>query len=148
MEMLLGLIESLKLNNTIVAQFIIFLIGYSILYYLLFKPYNRAAQARYDRTVGSEQSANKYDEEIELLKRKYGEKVKQTNAAVKNIFTEYEEKAKKDSSKMALEAQEKNRNEKQAKENQVNDQYQDELKKVPQLASDVKEELKKVLVGI
>ena len=148
MEMLLGLIDSLKLNNTLFVQFVIFLIGFSFLYYVLFKPYSNAAQIRFERTTGSEENADKYDEEIELLKRKYGEKVKETNHAIKTVFSDYDQKTKKEIADLMMSAQSKYKEEKDIKEKEAQDHYQKEKAKVPTLAQELKAQLKKVLAGV
>lgn len=148
MDMITGLIGSLKLNETLFIQFVVFLIGYSFLYFLLFKPYNKAAQERLDRTKGSEESADEFDEEIELLKRKYSAKVKETNVAVKEVFKGYEQQTKRESAELLENANTKIRQEKESKEKEVEALYQQEKNKVPALAQGLKEDLKKVLVGI
>ncbi len=147
MEKLVGLINSLKLDNTLFLQFAVFLVGFSVLYYVLFKPYNKAAQTRYDRTTGSEESADKYDEEIELLKRKHGQKVKETNETVSSIFSDYDTKSKKEAADLMFKAQGTYKVEKDAKEKELNDVYQKERGKVPALTRDLKNQLKKVLAG-
>jgi len=147
MEMLSNLINSLKLDNTLFVQFVIFLVGYSILYYTLFKPYNEAAKVRHERTKGSEDSADKYDDEIEILKRKYGQKAKETNLAVKEVFSDYEAKTKKEVSDLLLEAQSKYKSEKEEQEKSVYSHFETEKSKVPTLVKDLKEQLKKVLAG-
>ena len=145
--MLLSLVESLKLDNTLFVQFVIFLLGFTFLYYVLFKPYSQAANVRYERTKGNQDSADKYDDEIELLKRKYGKKVKETNLAVKSVFADYDTKTKKEVSELLFEAQSKYKSEKEAQEKKVNNHYQSEKSKVPNLVQDLKNQLKKVLAG-
>ncbi|MGH1467843.1 MAG: ATP synthase F0 subunit B [Bdellovibrionales bacterium] len=147
MDMLVGLISSLKLNNTLFVQFLIFLVAYAFLYYVLFKPYNNAAQLRYDRTTGNEENADKYDEEIELLKRKYGQKIKEINTSVTGVFSEFDERGKKEASALMLEAQQTYKAEKDQKEKDLNDHYLKERDKVPALTQDLKAQLKKVLAG-
>lgn len=147
MDILVGLISSLKLNQTLFFQFVVFLVGYGFLYYVLFKPYNKAAQMRHDRTVGNEESADKYDEEIELLKRSYGQKVKETNQSVNNLFSEYDVKGKKEAADLMLAAQKTYKAEKDQREKDMNDHYQKEKEKVPALTQELKGQLKKVLVG-
>jgi len=147
MEMLLSLIGALKLDNTLFVQFVIFLVGFSVLYYVLFKPYNEAARIRHERTKGSEDSADKYDDEIEILKRKYGQKAKETNQAVKEVFSSYESKTKKEVADLLLEAQAKYKSDKDEKEKAVYTHFETEKTKVPSLVKDLKEQLKKVLAG-
>lgn len=147
MEMILGLIDSLKLNNSLFVQFVIFLVGFSFLYYVLFKPYNNAAEIRFERTTGSEENADKYDEEIELLNRKYGQKAKETNLAIKTVFVDYEEKTKKEIADLMMAAQSKYKEEKDSKEQEANAHYQKEKSKVPVLVEELKAQLKKVLAG-
>ncbi len=147
MDMLVGLIDSLKLNDTIFIQFIVFMVGYMFLYYVLFKPYNNAAQKRYERTTGSEESADKFDEEIELLNRKYGQKVKEMNESISAIFLEADEKTKKEASEILITAQQKYKSEKEQKEESLNKEFKAEEAKVPELSKDLKAQLKKVLAG-
>jgi F0F1-type ATP synthase membrane subunit b/b' len=147
MDMLLGLVDSLKLNNTIFVQFFVFLCGYTILYYVLFKPYNNAAQIRYERTTGSEESADQYDEEIELLKRRYGQKVKDNNEMISSVFSSFDEKAKLEAAELMMAAQTKYKNEKDLREKELEERFENEKSKVPQLTQDLKEQLKKVLAG-
>ncbi len=147
MDMLVSLVDSLKLNNTLYMQFLIFLVGFSFLYYVMFKPYNKAAQTRYDRTIGNEDSADKYDEEIELLQRKYGQCVKETNESIALIFSDSHDRLKKEVSTLMLEAQKVYKSKKEQKEKSIMADYEKEREKLPGLSVEIKKQLKKVLAG-
>lgn len=146
MEIINGLLDSLGINPTLFAQFCLFLVGFGIMHYMLFKPYNEYANERFNRTVGNEETANQFDEDIELLKRKYSDKAFQTNKEVQLVFSQAEQKAMKDSNGILERARDKFFAEKQKLEKQVESNYKEESAKVPSLAPELKESLKQVLV--
>lgn len=147
MEMLSGLIQSLELDLSLFIQFGIFLLSYVFLHYVLFKPYNEKAQERYSKTTGSIESANQFDEEIELLKREYGKAVKKTNADVKQIHEAKQDEAKKEVQNLIQSAQELYHQEKSQKSEEIEKAFLSEKSKVPALAKELKESLKKVLIN-
>lgn len=147
MDILLGLIDSLELNPSLFIQLGLFLITFFIIHYLLFKPYNLVAQKRYDATTGSIESATQFDEEIELLKRDYGKAVKETNEKVKGIYDESNESAKKEAGNIIAKAQADYLAEKTKKTKEIESEYHEESKKIPELSQDLKKSLKKILLG-
>ncbi len=147
MDMLVSLIDSLKLNNTLYIQFLVFLVGFFFLYYVMFKPYNKAAQARYDRTIGNQENTDKYDEEIESLKRKYSQRVKEINESTSLIFLDYDNRFKKEAASLMLKAQQSYKSEKEQKEKNIMDSYEKEKEKLSILSIEIKKQLKKVLAG-
>jgi len=147
MDIVLGLINSLGLDLSLFVQLGIFLLTFFVMHYLLFKPYNLVAQKRYDATTGSIESASQFDEEIELLKRQYGQAVKDTNEKVKSIYDESNESAKKEVNKIITTAQAEYLNEKGKRTKEIESEYQEETKKIPQLSQELKKSLKKILLG-
>jgi F-type H+-transporting ATPase subunit b len=147
MEIVSGLIDSLELDLSLFIQLGIFLLSYIVLHYLLFKPYNSVAQKRFDATTGSLESATQFDEEIELLKREYGKAVKETNEKVKGIYDTADASAKKEAQDILIKAQEDYLAEKTTRSKEIEALYQEESKKIPQLSQDLKDSLKKVLLG-
>ena len=147
MEMLSGLIQSLELDLSLFIQFGIFLASYVFLHYVLFKPYNEKAQERYAKTTGSIESANQFDEEIELLQREYGKTVKKTNAEVKKIHESEQSEAKKEVQKLIQTAQDSYQKEKRERSDEIEKTYNTEKSKIPSLSKDLKKSLKKVLIN-
>ena len=147
MEIIYDLVNSLELDLSLFIQLGIFLISYLVLHYLLFKPYNKVAQKRFDATTGSLESATQFSEEIEILKREYGKAVKETNEKVKEIYDKVDFTAKKEAQDIIMKAQSKYLAEKTTKSKAIEAQYQEEIKKIPQLSQDLKNSLKKVLLG-
>ena len=147
MEIVSGLIDSLELDLSLFIQLGIFLLSYLVLHYLLFKPYNIVAQKRFDATTGSLESATQFDEEIELLKREYGKAVKETNEKVKEIYDSSDASAKKEASEIMMKSQSEYLAEKTTRSKEIEAQYQEESKKIPQLSQGLKDSLKKVLLG-
>ena len=145
--MLSGLIQSLELDLSLFVQFGIFLVSYVFLHYVLFKPYNEKAQERYAKTTGSIESANQFDEEIELLKREYGKTVKKTNADVKQIHESEQSEAKKEVQTLILKAQESYQKEKLERSEEIEKAYITEKSKIPSLSKELKDSLKKVLIN-
>ncbi len=146
MDMILGLIGSLGLNTTLFIQFGIFMVSFGILHYLLFKPYNNAAQERYDRTVGNEESAHQFDEEIELIERKYKERALQTNNEVQEVFAKSETSGKEQVNTILKTAKDKYQSSKEKLEKEAAHEFSTEQAKIPNLVPELKTALKKVLV--
>lgn len=145
--MLSGLIQSLELDLSLFIQFGIFLVSYVFLHYVLFKPYNEKAQERYTKTTGSIESANQFDEEIELLKREYGKTVKKTNTEIKQIHEAEQLEAKKEVQTLIQNAQESYQKEKQMRSEEIEKAYITEKSKIPSLSKELKDSLKKVLIN-
>ncbi len=147
MDIILGLIDSLELNGSLFFQFAIFFLTFLTLYYVLFKPYNKYAQERYESTTGSLESATQFDEEIEILKRKYGQAVKDTNNDIKKVYDERDSEAKKEVQTLIGDAQASYQKEKTRRSKEIEASYQEEATKIPQLSQSLKDSLKKVLLG-
>jgi len=139
MDIVSGLIDSLELNLSLFIQLGIFLVSYVVLHYLLFKPYNIVAQKRFDATTGSLESATQFDEEIELLKREYGK--------IKGIYDSTDASAKKEVQEIVMKAQSEYLAEKTTRSKEIEANYQEESKKIPLLSQNLKDSLKKVLLG-
>lgn len=146
MDMILGLIDSLGLNSTLFIQFGIFMVSFGILQYVLFKPYNKAAQERYNRTVGNEESAHQFDEEIELIQRQYREKAQATNNDVQAVFLNEEQSGKNEVNSILKTAKDKYQSNKEKLEKEAAHEYSSEQSKIPNLVPELKDALKKVLV--
>ena len=147
MDIVSGLIDSLELNLSLFIQLGIFLVSYVVLHYLLFKPYNIVAQKRFDATTGSLESATQFDEEIELLKREYGKAVKETNEKIKGIYDSTDASAKKEVQEIVMKAQSEYLAEKTTRSKEIEANYQEESKKIPLLSQNLKDSLKRVLLG-
>ncbi|MDZ4661958.1 MAG: ATP synthase F0 subunit B [Pseudomonadota bacterium] len=92
MDILLGVLDQLKINNTIWIQLICFLVTYFFISNLFIKPYYRAYISRQDRTVGNQAQAIKTSEDAEAQYLKYQDQARAINLEIKNIF----DKSRKD----------------------------------------------------
>lgn len=86
MDILLGVLDQLKINNSIWLQLACFLVTYFFISNLLIKPYFQAYLNRQSRTVGNQELAIKTAEEAEAEFAKYQERARAINLEVKNIF--------------------------------------------------------------
>ena len=92
MDIILGVLDQLKINNTIWLQLICFLITYFFISTLLIKPYYKAYLSRQARTIGNQEQAIKTTEEAEAQYLKYQEQARAINLEIKDIF----DKSRKD----------------------------------------------------
>lgn len=86
MDILLGVLETLKINNSIWVQLGCFLVAYLALSNLLFKPYYEAYQKRQSQTVGGEEEATSLAQEADEIREKYEAKLREVNSQTKGLF--------------------------------------------------------------
>lgn len=80
------ILTALGVDSTIGYQFAIFVVVYSCLYFLVFKPYFKAFEERKNRTVGNQEIAEKYLVEATELQSHYETEARALNAEIKSIF--------------------------------------------------------------
>ncbi len=80
------ILEILGLNQTLVAQFIIFFIAYMTLSRLVFMPYLRVYQQRKEATDGNQKNAEVLLQEVDILQQMYSKEARALNAEIKSHF--------------------------------------------------------------
>lgn len=88
MEALSGILNDLKINNTIWIQLGCFIVSYLALSNFIFKPYHAAYRKRKENTVGGEEFAERVIQETEALTGEYESKARQINANFSEVYNE------------------------------------------------------------
>lgn len=88
LEIAKSIIDTLHLNQTFFFQFGFFVITFSFLSLLLFKPYYKAYEQRLAKTQGSEDVAVKMLADSESLYSQYQEAARQLNLEIKAVYDE------------------------------------------------------------
>ncbi len=86
LEIARSIIDTLHLNQTFFIQFGCFVITFSFLSLLLFKPYFKAYEERLEKTQGSENVAVKMLADSESLYSQYQEAARQLNVEIKAVY--------------------------------------------------------------
>lgn len=102
----MDLLSSLGIDYTIVYQLGIFLVGYAILYNLVFKPYVAAHNKRLERTVGGLESNDRVLADIQHLKKHHEDKSREINQEYKLIYDEKRSEALVEFDKITAKARE------------------------------------------
>lgn len=95
MEAILGILATLKVDNTLWVQLGVFLFAYLVMSQLVFKPYLDAYQKRQDKTVGGEEQAEKLAQDALVIQNSYEEKLREVNAEFKSIYDKEKSEAQK-----------------------------------------------------
>lgn len=80
------ILTSLGINSTIGIQFLVFIVVYTCLSQILFKPYFKAFLARKEKTTGQTEIAERLVAEAKELQTKYESKAQQINAQYKAAY--------------------------------------------------------------
>ena len=88
-----SILIGLGVNETVYYQLAIFIIGYTFLYFLVFKPYFRMLQEREKRTVGNQDLAGKIVKETQQLESEYQVKARKLSAQYKEVYDQYKKEA-------------------------------------------------------
>ena len=81
-----NLLQVLKLDATILPQFLIFLVAYIALSQLVFKPYMKAFDLRKEATVGGKEIADQLLLETQNIHFNYETKAREINSEIKVIY--------------------------------------------------------------
>ncbi|MCB0413478.1 MAG: ATP synthase F0 subunit B [Bdellovibrionales bacterium] len=82
----MDLLNSLGIDNTLFYQLGIFLVGYVVLYNIVFKPYVAAHFERVRRTVGNMESNERVLADIQHLKVRHEKEARGLNEEYKSIY--------------------------------------------------------------
>jgi F0F1-type ATP synthase membrane subunit b/b' len=105
MNEVLKILISLGLNETVYAQFAIFILTFLFLKLLVFNPYLSAYLERRKRTVGSQDVAKEILADISAREAQYSKEAKDINNKIKVIFDEKRSLAQKETSSILAQAQ-------------------------------------------
>ncbi len=89
----LKMMSTLGIDGTVIYQAVIFLITYTVLHYILFKPYYEAYVERLNCTEGNQQKSESVLIEADALKVKYENKARSLNQDFKDIYDKSREQA-------------------------------------------------------
>ncbi len=140
MDIISGVLEQLKIDNTLWIQLICFLVTYVFITNLLIKPYYQAFLRRQARTVGNQEQANKTAEEAEAQFLKYQEQARAINLEIKDIFDRSRKSAAQEQDKLLASARaegqskiESGRTEIASESNRARQEVQKEVADISQL---------------
>ncbi len=88
LEIAKSIVDTLHLDQTFFLQFGCFVITFSFLSLLLFRPYFKAYEERLEKTQGSENIAVKMLADSESLQSQYQEAARELNKEIKLVFEE------------------------------------------------------------
>jgi len=86
MDTALSLIQSLGINSTVWTQLAIFLVTFSALYVLVFKPYFTAHYERHNRTEGGREDTEHILQSNQVLQTEYERKARDVNDKMRLAF--------------------------------------------------------------
>lgn len=95
MDAILGILNTLKLDNTIWIQFGCFTVAYLAMSQLLFKPYYQAYVKRKERTVGGEENAEQMLQEAAVITENYENRLREINGEYKTIYDQEKTEAQR-----------------------------------------------------
>ncbi len=107
MDILVGILDQLQINNTIWIQLACFLITFLFVYNLIFKPYYNAYEQRLQKTEGNQDLAVKITQESEDIYSQYQVEARDLNRDIKGIFDFSRTEAVKESDRLVNEAKQK-----------------------------------------
>lgn len=86
MKVVINILKSLGLNETVIPQFIIFIITFIFLNYFVFNKYLAAYEERRRRTVDSKDVDGELQSEIDKEEAKYAKEAKDINEQISAVF--------------------------------------------------------------
>jgi F0F1-type ATP synthase membrane subunit b/b' len=105
MGAVLDILTGLGVNETVFAQFAIFIVAFLFLKYFIFSPYLAAYEERRRRTVGGSGVAKELQQEITSLEERFAAEARQLNDKIKVAFDEKRTKAQKETAVIVSQAQ-------------------------------------------
>lgn len=88
MDMFISILVSLGVDFTVFFQLGFFLATFTVLYFIVFKPYGIASEEREKLTTGSFQFAEQAEESIRKTQEKYQTRARQINDEISLVFKE------------------------------------------------------------
>ena len=107
---ILGILSMLGVNQTVYYQLAIFIVGYSCLYFIVFKPYFRMFEERERSTVGNQDLASQIIKEAQELEAEYQVKARQVNEQYKKVYDKYRSEAMREYDEVVSQARSQARN--------------------------------------
>ena len=146
MRAVLDILISLGVNQTVFAQFVVFLVAFIFLKYFIFSPYLRAYEERRKRTVGSAGVARELQEQIAQLESDFSKKAKALNEQIKNVFEEKRQKANKETATVVSLAQKAAQEKMTVGKKEVQQAYDEAKDQLRNLAPDLGQTIKQRLL--
>ena len=87
------ILAQLGIDFTAIIQFAIYIVSFTVFYFLIFKPYFEAFNKRVEHTTGSQENSEKVLAATEDLKAEFDRKTQSINAEYKEIFDGQRSKA-------------------------------------------------------
>ena len=136
-----NLLQVLKLDATILPQFLSFLVAYIALSRLVFMPYMKAFDLRRDATVGGKEVADQLILETQKIHFHYETKAREINTEIKTIFDSARKEATKRQEELLRSAREEAEVEMKKSRDEISksvSKTREELKKqIPELSQTI-----------
>lgn len=107
---ILSILSIVGVNQTVYYQLAIFIVGYSCLYFIVFKPYFRMFEERERSTVGNQDRASQIIKETQELEVEYQVKARQVNEQYKKVYDKYRAEAMREYDEVVSQARSRTRN--------------------------------------
>jgi F-type H+-transporting ATPase subunit b len=141
MDMINSLISSLGINSTLFIMMGLFVGTYWVCYVLFLKRLSSFLIERDNRTQGRSESVDHLNEELQGLESQIVAKRKDVQVEADKLFTEIKTKALEDQAKLVKNARDKAASELKAVRDEVEAEFNNEMKKVkaevPSLAQEI-----------
>lgn len=110
MDMLVSLLSSLGINNSVWLQMIVFFVAYAILSNLVFKPFMLAYEHREKKTQGQSQQNQASLQKAQELSEQFEQKARALNKQVQAIYEKVREEASEAQGKILAQAKSESEN--------------------------------------
>lgn len=137
MDMILSIITSIGINETLFIHLGMYLGAFIVLYFLVFSPYYQLSEQRRILTSGSLESVEKMEEQIRKSEEIYQTRARQINEEISLIFKDRKKEAYKESDKIVLEAQTRSRDMAQQAKHRLVLQIQETQKQMEGVSKEV-----------
>lgn len=82
------MLSQLGVNQTAIFQFAIYIVTFTALVFLVYKPFYQALLLRQEKTKGSEDLANEFSKKTSDLQNEYQKEAREQNGKISAIFSE------------------------------------------------------------
>ena len=141
MAQVLEILQSLGIDSTVYAQFLILFIAYISMQFIVFNPYLKAYGERLHRTVGGQEEAEELLSEAGEQEDRFKELAKNLNGKIRSIFADTNGKAKTEVDQILgqakKEADEKAATSRKALEDSVNQARKEMEEHIPTLSKNI-----------
>ena len=137
MDMILSIISSIGINETLFIHLGMYLFAFVVLYVLVFNPYYRFSEQRRTLTSGSFESVEKMEKQIRKNEEIYQTRARQINEEISLIFRDQRNEAHRESDKIVSEAQDHSKDLAQQSKQQLVSQMHQAQEQIGVISKDV-----------